>query len=124
MPKLTRVSYGVHRHHRPVHDARPNREPDETPVAGRISCGKQQEHAERRVDPPDHLEVGRLLGRPGPATRPNAVEQGDAEDKDEAEDSEERPDHMPPFVKSTTARMSSSGASRARKWPAPLTTSS
>src|SRR5690242_5079661 len=123
MPKLTRVSNGVHRHHRPVHDARPNREPDETPVAGRISCGKQQEHAERRVDPPNHLEVGRLLGRPCPPTRPNAVEQGDAEDKDEAEYSKYRPQeggrggavHTSPLVKSSIARMSSSGASSARK---------
>src|SRR5207245_6279240 len=66
VPDLTGVGHRVDRHDSPVHDTRPDSEPDDAQVAGRVSRGEEEEHTERGVDAPNHLQIGRLLWRPGP----------------------------------------------------------
>src|SRR5688572_10036428 len=85
----------------------PNREPDETRVGVRMASSDEQEYAERRVDPGDHLFVLMLTRLRRPAARPEAHQGVDEE--------HEHADH----AKSNLQVRSPSGqaiSSRERSW--------
>ena len=72
------------RHDEGVDDARPDGEPDQRGVGGRVAGGAEQEHAERGVNADDHHVIIARRGRafmPRPARRPDQRQR-----VDEAED--------------------------------------
>ena len=82
------VGQGLDGHDDGVHNARPDREPDQARMRRRVLGRDDEKDAERRVDPDDHHQVVRVPLAPCPPGGPHDPQRVDAEDEDEADDDE------------------------------------
>src|SRR5262245_13655978 len=88
VPTLRPVGQRLDGHDGGVHDARPDREPDQARVRRRILAGEEEKDSERGIDSEDHHKVMRVPVAPCPAGGPHDPQGVDAEDEDEADDGE------------------------------------
>src|SRR5262249_32568774 len=77
-------------HHPAMSHAGPHGKPDQAEMLARIAGSEQQEHAQRGVDAPNHVEVRWLFWGPRPPARPEPVQDRDAKDEHEAEGDKSR----------------------------------
>src|SRR5262245_33852687 len=82
MPSMRRVGQALNGHDATVHDARPDREPDQTQVFEWLASGQEEEHAKSRIDADDHLQIVRLAGMPRPAGWPEHGQRIEAKQTD------------------------------------------
>lgn len=74
MAAMHRVAPGLDGHDQRMHRARYRGEPDQRDMRQRVACRRDQEHAQRGVDPDDHHEIvrgGRGALVPCPAPGPD-----------------------------------------------------
>jgi len=65
------VNDSLDRHHGAVHNARPDRKPDQAAVRERVARSEQEKHPKRGVDRENHLKILGLARMPRPTRRPN-----------------------------------------------------
>src|ERR1700731_2993470 len=83
MPMIFGRLEGLNGHDRSMDHARPDREPDETPMFERVACRDDQKHPESRVNTDNHQRVIRVTGMPSPARRPNDHQRADSDQENQ-----------------------------------------
>lgn len=83
MAYVLRVHDSLDCHHGAMHNARPDRKPDQAAVRKRVARSEQEKHPERGVDRKNHLKILGLAGMPRPTRRPNYCKRVEAKQRNE-----------------------------------------
>src|SRR5262245_35243717 len=88
MAEFVPVVQGLCRHDCSVHNARPDRERDQTTMLGWVARRQNEKNSQHRIDPADHLQIILAVpAMPDPARRPDQAHRVN-EEEDYAESSQ------------------------------------